>query len=169
MHAFEHLGQRVALGLARAAARDLPQALGDDGSSRRGRGGPAAPTSDERLERLLAVGEHHHAANDVLELSDVPRPRVAREARHRLGREPLLSPVLLVEPGEEPRRQDRDLFSPLSEWGNPELHHIESVVEVLPELAASQRVFQITIRRGDHTRADLDRLDAAYPGEAEIL
>src|SRR5713101_7114828 len=46
-------------------------------------------------------------------LSDIARPRVLHEAGHRLGRKLLVATVLLVEPGQEPRRQEGNLLLPL--------------------------------------------------------
>src|SRR2546425_5057203 len=43
------------------------------------------------LFRSLTVRQHYHASNNVLQLSNIARPRVLREAGHRLGRE-LLRP-----------------------------------------------------------------------------
>src|SRR2546422_144192 len=88
----------------RATARDLPQALGDAWRGSRGRGVTVATACDDSLERLLTVRQHYHASNNVLQLSNIARPRVLREAGHRLGRELLRPRMLLVEPGEEPRR-----------------------------------------------------------------
>src|SRR5207244_9452105 len=93
--------------------------------------------------------------------------RVLREASHRLGRELLRPPVLLVEPREETRHQERDLLCPLPERGDTDFHHIEAVVEVLAELAAGQRLLQVPIRGGDHARVDIDQGVSSHETDAE--
>src|SRR2546426_1784939 len=155
VHPLEHFFKGFALGFTRPAACDLPQALGEERSGPRGRGVPVPTAGDQGLERLLPVREHHHASNDVLQLSDIARPRVLREAGHGLGRELLRPPVPLVEPREETRRQERNLLFPLPERGNADLYYVEAVVEVLSELATGHRVLEGPLRGGDHARVDL--------------
>src|SRR5437773_944721 len=169
LHSLEHFLKRFALGFARAAARDFLQALAAELGGSRGCALPVPMACDQGLERLFTVREHHHAPNHVLQFSDVARPRVLREAGHRLGREPLLPPVLRVEPGQERRRQERNLLSALPERGDADLHHIEAVVEVLSELAARHRVLEIPIRGGDHVCVDIDRPVTPDPREAKVL
>ena len=124
---------------------------------------------DQVLERLLAVREHHHTSNDVLQLPDVARPGVLPEAGQRLRRELLGPPVLRVEPREERRNQERNLLSPLPERGNADLDHIEAVVEVLAELATVHRLLQVAIRGGDHARVDIDQPVSPDAREAKVL
>ena len=130
---------------------------------------PVPTAREQGLECLLTVGENHHASNHVLQLSDVSRPRVLAEASHRLGRELLCATVLRVEPGQERRRQERNLLFALPEGGNANLHHVEAVVEVLSEFAPRHRMLQVSIRGGDHARVDIDQPVAPHPRETEVL
>src|SRR5882724_11312819 len=147
LHALEYLAERLALGLDGATARDLPQALGDDRPRHLIQPGPTV--IDQRLDRLLPVREYHQAANRVLQLSHVARPRVFPEPGQRLRQELLLPTVLRVELGQEPRRQQRDLFAALPQRRNANLHDIEPIVEILPELTMRHRPFKVSIGGGD--------------------
>ena len=91
------------------------------------------------------------------------------EAVHRLGRELLLPPVLGVELVQEPRRQPRDLFPPLPQRGDPDLHHVEPVVEILPELAARHLLLEVPIGGGDHAGVDVEQPMAPHARELEVL
>src|SRR5262245_4848888 len=124
---------------------------------------------DQSVEGLLAVAQHHHAPDDVLELADVARPRVRGEAGERLGRDLLLPAVLRVESGEEQLDEARDLLAPLAQRRNLELHDVEPVVEVFTELTERHLALQVSIGGRDHARVDLDHRVAAHAGEAEIL
>src|SRR5882672_667747 len=180
LHAIEHLDEGLALGLPRAAPCDLAQPFGRAHGGQPG-GVPVAvrmsvlsvmavrAASGEHFERPLTVGEHHHAPDRVLQLSHVSRPRVVGETRQRVGRELLPAPVLLVEPLEEPRGQDRDLFLALPERGNHDLDHVEPVVEVLAELALDHRLLEVTIGGGDHPSVDVDQFVTTDPRELEVL
>src|SRR2546425_13233973 len=121
------------------------------------------------LFRSLTVRQHYHASNNVLQLSNIARPRVLRGAGHRLGRELLRPRVLLVEPGEEPRREEGNLLFAFPERRNADFDHIEAVVEVLSELAAGHRVLQVPIRRGDHACVNINQPVAPHPREPKVL
>src|SRR5207247_7487342 len=94
VHPIEHFDGRLALGFSRAAPCDVSQALVDERRGARGCGVAVPAAGEEGLERLLTVRENHHAPNHVLQLSDVARPRVLREAGDRLGGELLVALVL---------------------------------------------------------------------------
>src|SRR5262249_57058918 len=77
----EYLRERVTLGFARAAPRDLAHARADRllGRPRRAPSGPQA--RHLRLEVALAADQHDHAADHVLPRADVPGPgRLGQEA-----------------------------------------------------------------------------------------
>src|SRR5438132_14098219 len=78
------------------------------------------------------------------------------EAGDRFRRELLLPPILLVELGQEQRRQPGNLFPPLAQRGHPDLHHVEPVVEILPELPARHRLLEVPVGGGDHADVDVD-------------
>ena len=124
---------------------------------------------DQRLDSLLAVRQHDQTPDGVLQLANVARPRVFPEPRKRFWQKLLLPTVLAVELGQEPDRQHRNFVAPLPERRHPDLHHIEPVVEILSELAALHRVFQVAVGRRDHTRVDVDHSMAADAREPEIL
>src|SRR5262249_12134303 len=109
------------------------------------------------------------AAQRVLELSNVARPRILPEQRQRLGRELLRPSVPAVEPIQETRGQARDLLAPLPQRRNAEIHDVEPVVQILAELLPRHRALEIAIRGGDHADIDLHRRVAADAGESKIL
>src|SRR5439155_24245013 len=112
----EHLGEDLALGLSRATAGDLPEALGHQ-RPRRLRVAAAA-TRNQRVDRRLAVRQNHQASNRVFELAHVTGPRVLHQARHGLGRQPLALAVLRVKLRQEPRGQPRNLLPALPKRRN---------------------------------------------------
>src|SRR3989449_11250155 len=169
LHAIEHFHEGFALGFARAATRDLLQALADKGSGLMGWSVPVPTAREQGLECLLTVGQHHHASNHVLQFSDIARPRVLAEASHRLGRELLCATVLRVEPGQERRRQERNLLFALPEGGNANLDHVEAVVEGLSEFAPRHRLLQVSIRGGDDARVDIDEPMTPHPRQKKVL
>ncbi len=91
---------------------------------------PGLETSEDLRWNLSDGSEDHQAPNDVLQLADVSRPRVFLEAFHAVGRELHLSSVLLLEFLQEVGDETRNLFSPLAEWRNSYLYHIEAVVDL---------------------------------------
>ena len=53
--------------------------------------------------------------------------------------------------------------------GSSDGHHLQAVVEVLPEASALQRAFEVAVGRGDDAHVDRDRLAAAQPLDAAFL
>ena len=121
------------------------------------------------IEDLLGIVEHDESPDHVLQLADVAAPRILQELRGRRGRKLLVPPVLLVEPRQEALSEDEDLLLALAQRRNANLHDVEAVVEVFPELTASHRLFEVTISRGDHPRIDVDHSVPADAREPEIL
>src|SRR5437667_4733192 len=91
------------------------------------------------------------------------------EAGDRFRPEPLLPPILLVELGQEQRRQPGNLFPPLAQRGHPDLHHVEPVVEIRPELPARHRLLEVPVGGGDHADVDVDHTVAPDARESEVL
>ena len=80
------------------------------------------------------------------------------EQLHRARSEPFVLPVLLVEHLQKMGDQPRDLLPPLAEGGHADLDHVESIVEVLAELAAAQGELEIAVRGGDEADVDAEGL-----------
>src|SRR5262249_30753384 len=61
----------------------------------------------------------------------------------------------------EVRDEERDVFSPFTQWRNAQLHDVEPVIEIGAELSAIDLRTQIPIRRRDDTHVERDRLRAS--------
>ncbi len=127
------------------------------GGQRRGRHLPRAHHERRAL--------HHRA-----QLARVARPQVALEHLRRLrgearggGRPPL---ALAREEG---LRQRQHVLPPVAQRHEPERHHVQPVVEVLPEAASPHRLREIHVRRGHEAHVHLEGADPAHPLEAPLL
>jgi hypothetical protein len=87
---------------------------------------------------LHLVGERSGALDRVAQLADVPGPRVALEARHRLGGHGellvLAGEAALGDVVEEVLHEERDVLGPLPQRRQLDRDHAESVEEILAEL-----------------------------------
>ena len=124
---------------------------------------------DVARERLLAILQQHDAPDDVLELAHITAPRMLQKSGCHLRRECPVSSVLLIESREEPRRQDEDLLFAISQRGNADLHHVQAVVEVFPEVASHEPLLEVAIGGGDDPDIDIDRAVSPDTGKAEVL
>src|SRR2546428_13660053 len=147
--------------------RASPSVLSETGAQR---GRPHLPAAcQEILEHLLAIRQHHEPPDDVLKLAHVAAPGILQESGRRLGRQLLVSPVLLVELFEEARGKGEDLLLTLSQRGNANLDNIQTIVEILAELTSNERQLEVSIRCRDDADVDIDHPVAADAGETEVL
>src|SRR3984885_4896531 len=119
---------------------------------------------------VLRVAEEHCSLDDILELANVPRPRVRREDVERVGLgadDVLLEP--LVELAEEMLHEERDVDGPLAQRGQANRHDVQPVVEVFAKCARRDQLLQVAVRRGDETNIDSNRLDATNALEFALL
>src|SRR5207245_4084617 len=100
------------------------------------------PARREGLEHLLAILQHHDSPHHILELTHIAAPGILQESGGRLRRELLPSAVLLVELREESGGQAEDLLFAFSQRRDANLHHVETVVEIFPEVTAGERVLE---------------------------
>ena len=63
----------------------------------------------------------------------------------------------------------RYILTPLTERRKKDRHHIETIVEIFPELLFRDRFFKITIRSGDHADIDTYRLSPAHAFKLALL
>src|SRR5207249_1765102 len=118
LDALEHIREGLPLGLVRPTPSDLSQAFRAERTGEQ-RGRPHLPAAGwEIREHLLAIRQHHEPPDDVLELAHVAAPGILQKSGRRLGRQLLVSPVLLVELLEEARGKGEDLLLTLSQRGN---------------------------------------------------
>ena len=104
-----------------------------------------------------AQGER--AFDGVLELTDVPRPRVAHHAAHRRLRDRHLPrPALLPAEGfHEVTDQQRDVLAPFPEWRQVDGDDVETVVQVFAEPALTHHLQEVCVGGGDDADIDSDR------------
>src|SRR2546427_5201274 len=169
VNALEDFCKRLALCFLRAASGDVPQALGAWRIAAWERGDHLLPARHEVREDLLAVLEHDDSPDHVFQLADVAVPRVLEESGDRCRRQLLVPAVLLVERRQEARREDEDLLFALTQRRDTNLHDVEAIVEVLPELTTGKRLLEVAIGRGHDPDVDVDHAVASDPGEAEVL
>ena len=115
------------------------------------------------------AAQHDQPPHGVLQLANVARPRVVAEQLDRVRRELDRPIVLFVESSQEVRDQGGDSLWLLSERRNPDLYHVEPVVEVFPEVAPGDRGLEVAIGDRHDSRVGLDRLPPTEAGELEIL
>src|SRR5919197_2115416 len=75
--------------------------------------------------------------NRLLELAEIPRPRVRPEPGDHVGAEPHVPSVPTIEVLEKERREDGNLFPSLSQRRNPQLDHVETVQFLAEAVSAS--------------------------------
>src|SRR6266566_3190738 len=102
--------------------------------------------------------EREGALDRVLQLAHVAGPAVDAQALHRLGGEALRRHlVLAAEALEEVLDQQRDVLRPGAQRRQREVHHVEAVVEVLPEAAGPHLALEVAVAGGDEAHVDRHR------------
>src|SRR5580765_7042832 len=157
------------------AALDLAErkpGLEHSGNHRRWRGGPARelPGEEVPIGQGVALGEHHRLLQEVLELSDVARPRESHHALERRRRDP--RDALAVEGCEalqEVIDQVRDVLDALAERGHLDHEHGDSIVEILAERSLRHGRSQVLVGRGDQADVRSNRFRPADLGELAAL
>src|SRR5262245_42987398 len=129
----------------------------------------AAEVADDLEMHRPCAAQHDHALHGVLQLPDVAGPVIFEERALRLGRHLDGAAVLRVELLEEVIEQHWDLFPALAERWDPDLDHVDPVVEVFAELVAPHRSLEVAVRGADQTDVGVDDLLAADTGELPVL
>jgi hypothetical protein len=115
--------------------------------------------------------EEDRALHHVAQLADVAGPRVRLEERERRGREErdVVALRLLASVVDEGRREALDLVHALAQRRDGDGDAVEAKIEVLPEAAIGDLLFEIAVRRGDEADVDRLRLQAADALHLAIL
>ena len=117
----------------------------------------------------VAVTEIHGVFQHIVELPDVSGPVIALEELHDLTGDGLdLLGHLLVQPLQLIVRKQRDVLRPLAEGGDVDIHHVQPVVEVLPELPVLHHLPEILVGGGNDPNVHRLRL-AAHSGDLPLL
>src|SRR6185436_1851905 len=122
------------------------------------------------LEKESPLGHEDGALDGVFELANVPRPSVALQRAHGGGLEPpdvLLE--LLREAIDEVRGERNDVLLALAQRRHLHVDDVEPVVQVLAELAAVDRLFEVLVRGGDQAHVHLHRARAPQSLELALL
>ena len=124
------------------------------GSDRGSRGPSGSRPESERLrsDRLSRApsAEDDGPLEEVLQLADVSRKAVCREAFERRGRE--AGPRAPESPGdlaEEMVGEEREVLHPLPERGDVDRNRVQPVEEIGAEETRRHRLLQRPVRRGD--------------------
>ena len=97
----------------------------------------------------------HEPFGDVLELADVARPVVFRQVRHRFGadlRE--RTPVRVGERPEEVADEQRHVLAAIPERRHFDVHDVEPVIQVFPEILGGDGVEQAPMRGRDDAHVE---------------
>src|SRR2546422_2895698 len=114
--------------------------------------------------------QHDGPLDDVLQLPDVPWPRVSDEAIHRALRDHVdLASELLGESREKERRELGDVRRPFAQGGHVEREDVQAIEEVRAEPPGAHGLLQVAVGRGDHPHVHADRLVAAHRLELLLL
>src|SRR5262245_27324228 len=125
----------------------------------------------QKLRRQhLRLREHDHAIDGVFELADVARPRVSLEHLERAWSE--------LEPGaldlgagtiEQHLRDLGNILGMLSERWNPQVDHVEAVVQIFAETPFLDGGRQIAVGRGDDPAIHRQRARSTHPFELALV
>jgi len=119
---------------------------------------------------LGAFGEERRALEHVRQLADVAGPRVARERRARLGREPLRGPrVLGARAPQEVLGEQLDVAGALAQRRQRDRDRREPVVEILAEAARAHRGGEVLVGRGDELHVERLGTRAAEPAHGALV
>ena len=123
-----------------------------------------------RKQRLAIPAQNDRALHRVLQLTHIPGPVIALQNldclrknalhRHALGLADLLQKMI---------GQRRYILPTVPQRRNVNRHDVQPVIEVFPELAVFNSVFQFRVRRRDHPNIQFHRLPAAQPLPLPLL
>ena len=94
---------------------------------------------------------------------------ILEEHAHRILRNLDRPPVLRVEAPTEILEEPRDFLAPLAQRRDPDLDHVEPVVEVFAELVRAHRGFEVAVRRCDEPHIGPNDFLAADARELAVL
>src|ERR1043166_3406757 len=119
------------------------------------------------LENRILAGEGDRPFDRVLQFPDISGPRVALERFQNFRRHREVAPA--AELLDEVADEKRDVLRTLAERRDADLDDIQSMEEVLAELAGLDEIPKILFGRDDDADVDLDRLRGADPLELPLL
>ena len=113
---------------------------------------PVVPAEIDRRSKLKYVGpdlagpgEHNRPFDGIFKLPDIARPGMAHEGvQAPLGKTLDAEPVLLVIALQEMVGKARNILAPVAQCRKMDSHHIQAIVEVLPEIAPADLLLELS-------------------------
>ena len=123
-----------------------------------------------REENFVARVEDDHGLEKIAKLTNIARPWIAHQGIEGILPQGLgLTFVLLAEDSQEMLREKRDIAGPLPQWGNPQSHDLQAVVEILSETTFGNLLLEVPIGRRDEPIIDLDQVAAPDPHHLSLF
>src|SRR4051812_45514498 len=98
----------------------------------------------------------------MIELPDVPGPRVLDEDLHGTGVEPReMLAISCRMPPQEMHRERRNVLAPLAQRGEMQLDRVDAEEQVFAKTTGGHLLVQPCVRRRDHTHVDVSCLRRA--------
>src|SRR4051794_4918698 len=114
------------------------------------------------LYALLRM-QNYNALHQVAQLTHIPRPLIAHERRQSVPTQLLwLTSICHSEFAQEMRSQYRYVFCALSQRRHRKRDDIQTVKEILAEIATLDFFLQVLVCRGNDPHVDLNRLRRTY-------
>ena len=118
----------------------------------------------------VAGGQGGRRLEQVLQLAHVAGKVVLQQKLERApGKRDLLLPETPAVQPNEVLCQHRDVLVALAQWRDGELHHAQTVVEVLPELSLRHHRLEVAIGGGDQPDVHPHALPTAHPLHLPVL
>ncbi len=112
---------------------------------------------------------HYQPLHEIFQLPDISRPVVFHQQPDTLLRNSNGLTVFLLEDLAKFLDQQGDILFPLPQGTQINGHHIQTVVEVLPEAAVPDLLPQVFIGGGNDPQVQLDRLCTAQADQLPLL
>src|SRR3569623_481325 len=109
------------------------------------------------------------AFHEIGEFAHIARPVIVAQRNDGLRGQAHRAALFVFEAGDEIVDQQRDVFLTLTQRRHLDGKHVESVVEVLAEVAFGNLLFEIAVGGGDDAHVGMDRLDTAEQLERPFL
>src|SRR6185295_7097653 len=119
---------------------------------------------------IVLVAHRDQPLDQVLQLTDVPRPPVLLEHAHRrIGDALDFLPEAGVVAAQEEIGELRDVLGALAQRRQLDRDDVDSIEEIFAEAAVLHRLLEIDVGGGDQAELGLDRLAAADPLDVALL
>ena len=122
------------------------------------------------FRNVTAEQQHHGPLHRVLQLADIPRPRVFDQHVHRLGGKSLhILSVPLAENLEEVLRQKGDVLAPLLKGRNLYADDVEPIIQILAKAPGRDLIQQVAVRSRHDAHIHLEGGVASHALDLPLL